>query len=295
MALSGERFAISGSGYTAEVSEVGGALGGLWLNGSPVTVESDPDELPPKSTGCVLAPWPNRIRDGRYRFDGVDYQLPLTEPATHNASHGLVKWNRWRCLEQTAESVLLECDVVPQTGYPFEIRLNLLYILDSEGLKVSLAATNPGDRPAPFGVGFHPYIDLGSAPLEEAELQVPAASVLRTDERQIPVSKEPVEGTEFDLRTSRPIGSLRLDHGFTDLTGSVARVRSGSRTVELRWSPAFTTLQVYTPPFITPGRNAIAIEPMSCPANAFNSGEHLVRLEPDERWTGEWSIRVASA
>lgn len=240
----------------------------------------------------MLAPWPNRIRDGRYRFDGVDYQLPLTDPATYNASHGFVKWNRWQCLEQTESSVLMQCDVVPQTGYPFEIRLHLLYFLDAEGLTVRVAATNTGTRAAPFGVGFHPYLDLGAEALDEAQLLVPAASVLRADERQIPVEKLPVAGTEYDLQQLRPIGELRLDHGFTDLTSSVAVLRTASRTIELRWSSSFHNLQVFTPPFITPGRNAVAIEPMSCPANAFNSLENLVRLEPDERWSGDWSIRV---
>lgn len=292
MTLTGERFAISSSGYTAEISEVGAALAGMWRDGVAVTVETAPDELPPKSTGCVLAPWPNRIRDGRYTFDGVDYQLPLTEPATLNASHGFVKWQRWQCVEQTESSVLMHCDVVPQTGYPFEISLHLLYILDSEGLTVRLAATNTGSVAAPFGVGFHPYLDLGASPLDDAELQVPAASVLRTDERQIPVETLPVASTVFDLQKLRPIGDLRLDHGFADLTGSVAVLKTAARTIELRWSSSFRNLQIFTPPFITPGRNAVAIEPMSCPANAFNSLDNLVRLAPDERWSGEWSIRV---
>lgn len=292
MALSGERYAISSSGYSAEISEVGAALAGLWLDGVAVTVETGPDELPPKSTGCVLAPWPNRIRDGRYRFDGVDYQLALTEPATGNASHGFVKWNRWSCLERGESSVLMQCDVVPQTGYPFEINLQLRYSVDAAGLTVHLAATNTGNRPAPFGVGFHPYLDLGSHSLDDAELQIPAASVLRTDDQQIPVETLAVAGTVYDLQRLRPIGELRLDHGFTDLTGSVAVLRTSARTIELRWSSSFRNLQVFTPPFITPGRNAVAIEPMSCPANAFNSHDNLVRLEPGQGWSGEWTVGV---
>ncbi|HEX2904123.1 MAG TPA: aldose 1-epimerase family protein [Jatrophihabitans sp.] len=294
MTLSGERYAITASGYTAEVSEVGAALAGLWLDGKPVIVDTGADELPPKSAGCVLAPWPNRIRDGRYRFDGVDYQLPLTEPALHNASHGLARWSRWQLLEQTESSVLLSCDLVPQTGYPFEIRLHLLYILDAEGLTVRLAATNTGQRPAPFGVGFHPYFDLGTSALDDAQLQVPAESVRRTDEQRIPVETLPVAGTGYDLRRLRPLGELRLDHNFTGLTGSTAVLTTAARTVELHWDRSFHNLQVFTPPFVTPGRNAIALEPMSCPADAFNSGEDLVRLEPDQRWTGEWSIRVTA-
>src|ERR1700712_305260 len=146
MAFSGERFEIAAGGYRAELAEVGAALAGLWLDGVPVTVESGPAELPPKSTGAVLMPWPNRIRDGHYQFDGAEYQLPLTEPASSNASHGLVKWARWNLVERTPHSVLLGHDVVPQTGYPFEVRLRLRYSLDpAAGLTVGITASNIGE------------------------------------------------------------------------------------------------------------------------------------------------------
>lgn len=292
MALSGARYSITAAGYRAEIAEVGAALAGLWHDEQPVTVDCRPDQLPPKSAGCVLVPWPNRIRDGRYRFDGVDYQLPLTEPAKLNATHGLVKWVRWQCLEQDPASVLLGCDVVPQTGYPFEIRLRLRYSVSADGLAVRLTAGNLGADPAPFGAGFHPYLDLADYPVDEAELLIPAESVLRTDERQIPVGRLPVAGTAFDLRRLRPLGELRLDHGFADLVGRVAVLRTARRRLELHWDAAFRYLQVFTPPAITPGRNAVAIEPMSCPANAFNSGEGMRRLAPGEEWTGSWGIRV---
>jgi len=289
--MSGARFTIADGGYRAEVAEVGAALAGFWQDDEPVTVECRPDQLPPKSTGCVLVPWPNRIRDGRYHFDGVDYQLPLTEPATSNASHGLVKWARWQCLEQTAASVLMGFDVVPQTGYPFQIRLRLRYsVAAGSGLSVRLEATNVGSAAAPFGAGFHPFLDLAEHPLDDAELLIPAETVLRADEQQIPVDRLPVAGTAFDLRRLRPIGELRLDHGFADLTGSVAVLRTERRRLELHWDSAFHYLQVFTPPAITPGRNAVAIEPMSCPANAFNSGAGLVRLAPDQEWAGSWGL-----
>lgn len=293
MALSGPRFTISAGGYRAEVAEVGATLAGLWLDGEPGTVDWAADQLPPKSAGCVLVPWPNRIADGRYRFGEMDYQLPLTEPAALNASHGLVKWARWQCLEQVPASVLMGCDVVPQTGYPFEIRLRLRYTVADDGLGVRLTASNIGPTAAPFGAGFHPFLDLADHPLDDVELLIPAEEVLRTDERQIPVGRLPVAGTAFDLRRLRPLGELRLDHGFAGLTGSVAVLRTERRRLELHWDPAFRYLQVFTPSGgITPGRNAVAIEPMSCPANAFNSGEDLVRLEPGEEWSGSWGIRV---
>ncbi|HET6209228.1 MAG TPA: aldose 1-epimerase family protein [Jatrophihabitans sp.] len=295
MALSGELFSIAAGGYRAEVAEVGAALAGLWLADRPITVDADPDQLPPKSSGAVLAPWPNRIRDGRYRFDETGFQLPLTEPAAGNASHGLVKWVRWACQDRHPDRLTLVHELVPQTGYPFELRLELRYALDPvTGLSVRLTAHNTGRQAAPFGAGFHPYLDLAGHPLDSTELLIPADTVLLTDSQQIPVRREPVAGTSFDFRSIRPIGADRLDHGFTDLTGRAAVLRTPDRTVELHWDARFSHLQVFTPPFITPGRTAVAIEPMSCAADAFNSGDGLVRLAPGQSWSAGWRIAVTS-
>lgn len=293
MSFSGRRFEITGGTYRAELSEVGAGLAGLWQDGSPVTVEIPGDGLPPKSTGAVLLPWPNRIAGGRYRFDETEYQLPLSEPAKGNASHGLVRWVRWDLAGQDDSSVTLQHDLVPQTGYPFELHLQISYSLDAgTGLRVDTEVVNTGRTAAPFGAGFHPYLDLGDHDLDTAELLVPAAVVLDTDEHQIPTGSRPVAGTEFDFGTIRPIGAVRLDHGFAELTGTAAVLRTEQRALELRWDTAYRYLQVFTPPFLTPGRNAVAIEPMSCPANAFNSGDGLIRLEPGQRWTGSWGIRL---
>jgi aldose 1-epimerase len=293
MSFAGRRYEIAAGGYRAELAEVGAGLAGLWHDGSPVTVESPPDGLPPKSTGAVLLPWPNRIAGGRYRFDEVDYQLPLTEPAKLNASHGLVRWVRWSAGRQDGSSITLVHDLVPQTGYPFQLHLEVTYSLDAgTGLRVRTEVSNTGRSAAPFGAGFHPYLDLAGHELDTAELLVPAAVVLDADERQIPIGSRRVEGTEFDFQSIRPIGGVRLDHGFAELTSSAAVLRTERRSLELRWDTAYRYLQVFTPPFITPGRNAVAIEPMSCPANAFNSGEGLIRLEPGQGWTGSWGIRL---
>jgi aldose 1-epimerase len=293
MTFDGRRYEIEAGPYRAALAEAGGRLAGFWHDGSPVTVESSPEELPPKSTGAVLLPWPNRIAGGKYSFDGVDYQLPLTEPAKLNASHGLVRFVRWTASRQDGSSVTLVHDLVPQTGYPFELHFELTYSVDAgTGLRVRAEVTNTGRAVAPFGAGFHPYLDLAEHDLDSAELLVPAGVVFDTDDRSIPTGSRPVQGTPFDFRTARPIGSTRLDHGFAELTGSVAVLRTEQRAVEVSWDAGYRYLQVFTPPFITPGRNAVAIEPMSCPANAFNTGEGLVRLEPGQGWTGNWGIRL---
>jgi aldose 1-epimerase len=161
------------------------------------------------------------------------------------------------------------------------------------GLLVQLSASNIGSAPAPFGAGFHPILDLADSALADAQLLIPAEAVLQTDDRQIPVGRLPVAGTIFDLRRLRTLGELRLDHGFAELTGTVAVLSTERRRLELHWDAAFNYLQVFTPPAVTPGRPGVAIEPMSCPANAFNSGEGLVRLAPGREWNGSWRLAVA--
>jgi aldose 1-epimerase len=293
MALSGARYSIAAGHYRGAVSDVGAGLAGLWYDDQPVTVDYPADSLPPMSSGTVLMPWPNRIRDGRYTFDGLEQQLPLTEPPTMNASHGLVKWERWLIAEQDEASVTLALDLVPQRGYPFELSMTIRYaVSDDSGLTVESSVRNVGSSAAPFGAGFHPYIDLGAHDLDHAELQIPAKTMLTVDDRKVPVGRLPVAGTPYELADLRPLGTLRLDHAFMDLTDQRAVVRVGGRSTEVWWDEKFGCVQVFTPPEITPGRRAIAIEPMSCPANAFNTGDGLVRLQPGDQWTGSWGIRL---
>ncbi|MDQ1732809.1 MAG: aldose 1-epimerase [Pseudonocardiales bacterium] len=295
MAITGTWYELSAGDYRARVSEVGAGLAGLEHAGRHLTAPWPAGALPPMSSGAVLMPWPNRIRDGHYSFAGKDYQLPLSEPAQHNASHGLVRWERWALGSRDESSVTLTLDLVPQTGYPFELSFALRYALAADsGMTVAVTATNIGRDAAPFGAGFHPYLDLNGHDIDHAEVDIPVATMLLTDERQIPAQRSPVNGTPYQLTPRRPIGSLRVDHGFTDLTDSKALVAVGDQAVELWWSEQFKYLQVFTPPVERFGRTALAIEPMTCAANAFNSGEGLISLEPGQVWTASWGITSLS-
>jgi aldose 1-epimerase len=294
MAITGRLIELSAGDYRATVAEIGAGLASLTHADRPLSSPWPPGVLPPMSGGAVLIPWPNRIRDGEYSFDGHDYQLPLSEPAQHNASHGLVRWVRWQVSEHSPSAVTFSHELVAQTGYPFELSLQIRYSLAAEsGLTVLVTARNVGEHAAPFGAGFHPYLDLDGLDLDHAEVEIPAATMLMTDERQIPVQHIGVHGTPYELTPLRPLGTLRLDHGFTDLTGSRATVRLGQHVSELWWSKEFTVLQVFTPPVQRFGRTAIAIEPMTCPADAFNSGEGLIELAPGQDWSAQWGLRSA--
>ncbi|MCW2541015.1 MAG: Aldose 1-epimerase [Frankiales bacterium] len=296
MAQQDEPLVISAGDYRAEISPIGAALAGCWHAGRPVTVARGDGPLPLMSNGATLLPWPNRIRDGRYSFDGHDYQLALTEPAKLNASHGLVRWVRWSVLDQTGDTVLLSHRLVPQTGYPFTLNMVVGYqVVADAGLRVSVSVTNSGAGPVPFGAGSHPYLSLRGTPSAEAELTLPASARLLVDDRQLPIGRALVADTPYDFRSGALIGELALDDGYADLIGDSARLRFADTLTELWWDENYRYLQVFTPPVARFGQAAVAIEPMSCPADAFRSGEGLITLAAGDKWTGRWGVRTGPA
>jgi aldose 1-epimerase len=294
MALSGEQYTIAAGGHRAVVTEVGATLRRYTHDDRDVVEPFEEDEVSPHSAGAVLVPWPNRIRGGHYAFGGIAQQLPLTEPANRNAIHGLARWVRWTPEHLGEASLTLATDLVPQTGWPFEVRVQVRYSLDAEGLTVTTEARNHGVGLAPFGAGFHPYLALHGHPLDAVTLLLPAARRLVADEVQIPVGERDVAGTAYDLRDGRPLGERRFDDAFTALAfeggRGAAEVRTPDGGARVWFDEQFGYLQAFTLATFAHRSQAVAIEPMTCPADAFNSGDGLISLEPGGTWTGSWGI-----
>jgi aldose 1-epimerase len=296
MALTGQKFTIAAGDHAATIVEVGAGLRRYSHRGVDVTVPYGDAELPPRGCGAVLVPWPNRIRGGKYTFDGVDYQLPLSEPSAGNAIHGLGRWARWVLVRHEKSFVTLALDIVPQTGWPFEIRAEVTYALDAEhGLVVTALARNIGTVRAPFGAGFHPYLTTRGHRLADVKVRVPAGERLVLDDAQVPVGIQAVAGTPYDLRRGRRLGALRLDDAYGSLRTEQGRgavevsTRAGGAVV---WfDETFGFAQVFTLDSLVGGPPAVAVEPMTCPADAFNSGTGLMVLPPGGSWTGSWGIQ----
>ena len=292
----GHRHVLRSANATAELTEVGASLRALQVDGVDV-IARYPDGVPaPAASGVVLVPWPNRIRDGRWSLDGAEYQLAITEPKLGNASHGLLRFAPYRVEAATTDAVTLAADVFPQTGYPFHLATQVTYALTADGIDVVHTVTNVGEATAPAALGTHPYLCIADTPTADLTLQVAADRRYRVDERMLPVGDPvPVEaGT--DLRDPRRVGDLRLDTAFTDLARDAdGRVRGvlrapDGREVELWGGEAITTLQVFTTDRY-PGHDlAVAIEPMTAPADAFNSGRDLMLLAPGASWEVRWGI-----
>ena len=296
MNLSGAQYVIEAGAHRVTIVEVGAALQRYTFDSVDVTGTYGMDELPPKACGIVLVPWPNRIRDGKYSFEGTDYQLALTEPAARNAIHGLGRWARWTAVAHELSVVTLRLDVVPQNGYPFPVRVEVTYLVDAQrGLAVTITARNLGSRRAPFGAGSHPYLSTRGHALADVTLRLPAAERLVMDEKGVPVGVRPVAGSEHDLRRGKRLKSLRMDDGFTALPADPAERYAELRTPDgtgarLWFDPGFGYLQVLTLDALTPGRAAVAVEPMTCAPDAFNSGAGRIVLEPGGSWSGTWGI-----
>jgi aldose 1-epimerase len=288
VAPSGEQFEISGGGYRAVVTECGASLRVLEHDGRPLVLGWAEDAQSASGRGQLLAPWPNRIRDGRYSFHGRDHQLPLSEPKLGNASHGLVRWASWTVEEHSASTVSLAYRLMSQPGYPWTVDLHAMYDVSAAGLTVTVTATNLGGSPAPYALGAHPYLTTGPGPVDEWELTLPVTTRLDVDEQLIPDGRGQVADTELDFRTARLIGSTSLDTAFT----GVLRDADGRAAVSLRdpttdlgvalWmDERHGWLQVFTGDALpAQARASLAVEPMTAPPNAFGSGEDLVVLEP---------------
>jgi aldose 1-epimerase len=297
---SGQQIEISSGLQRATIVEVGGGLRTYRVGDWAVLDGYSAEQVCDGGRGQPLLPWPNRIADGAYIFDGREHQLAIDEVPLRNAIHGLTRWSNWTAREVRSNEVTMDLTVHPRPGYPFTLLLQLTYTLSSDGLRVRTRATNLGGEALPFGAGFHPYFSVGTDVVDHAELRVPSRRTVEMTEQQVPTGELlDVKDTSLDFRRGRCIDSLVLDVCYQTLE----RDPSGLATVELMgpdgrclaiWMDrAFDWLMVFTGDTLAPElrRQGLAIEPMTCPPNAFQTGDGLVRLAPGESFEGHWGVR----
>lgn len=277
----------------AVIAPTGAGLKSFEVAGVPY-VETYHD-APPMGSGAVLVPWPNRTAGARWALAGREQRLDVTEPARGNAIHGLVRRTTWDVVEHAAAHVTLATPVTG-AGWPVELRTTITYAVDDEGLTVTHGVHNVGAERTPFGVGTHPYPRAGHSATDETALSLAATTELPLDPVTMVPSgpAAPVAG-ERDFRVARLLAGVRLDTPFggcEPVDGLVRHVLRGpGGGVEVWADPDFRWVQVYTPDDF-PGRGrAVAVEPMTCPPDALNSGVDLLWLEPGDAWSGRWGLR----
>lgn len=291
----GQQIHLRRDDVTAQIAQVGASLRDLVVDGVTVVPPYPADAASPSCSGVVLAPWPNRVRDGVWLDGDTSRALAITEPALNNASHGLLRFTAYE-IEQTTDAVAtLRATIVPQTGYPYLIETSVTYALTGDGIEVTHTLTNRSRESAPVALGTHPFLTIGDADPRELRLQLPAETYFEVDDRLLPIGESPVSGG-VDLREGARLADVSLDTGFAtlrrDADGLVRTTLTApdGRRVTLWQGEGFDYIQAYTTQRY-PGQDlTVAVEPMTAPAEAFNSGRGLRRLAPGETWTLHWGI-----
>lgn len=291
---SGTNYTLTAGASTVVVASLAAALRSYERNGVALTETWGDDDIPAGGGGILLAPWPNRVADGRWTLHGKEQRLDITEPSKGNAIHGLLRNTGYQAIEVGPSHVVLEAEVFPQHGYPFHLLHRARYELTEEQLTVTQELTNLSSDAAPFALGAHPYLKISDVPTEDLTLTLLAATVFESDDQSIPTGTAPVAG-QYDLRSGQRVGDIQFDAAFTDLetvSGRHEHVLSAAdgRRVTLWADTAFAYAHVYVS-IVYPGvSKAVAIEPMTAPANAFNSGEGLRWLDPGTSFSAAWGI-----
>jgi aldose 1-epimerase len=300
---SGQQYEIAAGEHRATIVEVGGGVRAYAVGERRVLDPYPVQAMCDGAHGTPLIPWPNRIGDGRYEFDGTSYQLALTEPERNNAIHGLLRWRSWRAVERSPERVVMGTRLHPMAGYPFVLDVRIAYEVDESGLTVATTATNVGETRCPFGAGQHPYLapgDVDEAAVDDCSLLLEADSRLLTEERGLPTGSESVEGTDFDFHVLRAIGGQQIDSAFGGLHRderglTFARLRRpDGAEVELWADERYRYLEVYTGDSLAPHRRrrGLGMEPMTCAPNAFATGDGVAVLDPGEVFSARWGVRL---
>lgn len=294
--ITGAQYALAAGPYRAVVTESGASLRELTCDGRPLVLTHGADEPAPAAFGSLLIPWPNRIDRGRYEYGGKAYRLDLSEPENDCAIHGLVRWASWTVAEHEPHRVRLTHRLLGSGGYPFRLDLDVEYALDADtGLTVRMGAHNPGSVTAPYGHGAHPYLTVGE-PLDRCTATLGAARYLPVDDRMIPSGPaRDVAGTHRDLRDGPALGDRKIDNAYTgldrdDAGRTWATLSGGGRSVRLWADEAHPWMEIYTADEAPEPRAGLAVEPMTCPPNAFASGEGLIDLAPGATFRGSWGI-----
>ena len=300
--VTGEQFDLnldtsSGGIVQATITQVAAGIRRLSVRGIDIVPPYDAGRQRPLASGIILVPWPNRIRDGLWMLDGAPQQLDISEPSKNTASHGLLRFSPYSVAARTESTLRLEAQIFPQHGYPYVLDTAVTYRLIDAGVEVTHTVTNHSAAAAPVAIGAHPFFTIGDVEPEDLTVTVNVTTRFEADDRQLPTGEVPVDGTKFDLRGGVRLGDLSLDAGFGgavmhDGVSEHSVSAPDGRTVTVWGDENFAYWQVFTTELYPGQSRAVAIEPMTAPADAFNSGQGLKWLAPGETWEASWGVRA---
>jgi aldose 1-epimerase len=300
---SGRQYEIRSGPFRLFATEVGASIRRFDRDEVAILEPYDDHLLADGAHGAVLAPWPNRIPAGRYGFGGREFQLELSDPTHGAAIHGLLRWRAFECREYSSDSVTLGHLLWPSPGYPFAVDVAVTYSVSDDGLKVHVEMENVGVETCPFALGHHPYVAVGQDVLvDELVVRFVGHEYATMNARGELELWRGVAGSPYDFTHARNVGDQVLD---VVLRGG-SRDRDGKRRVDVLrpdgygvvvWmDESFNYVQLFTGDTLAPyrRRRGLALEPMTGPPGAFQSGEGVLLVEPREKVVMEWGIAVVS-
>lgn len=250
------------------------------------------------SKGMILFPFPNRIEDGKYSFEGKEYQLDINEKSNNNAIHGLVAHSKFKVKKFEADDTFASLDLVydelgTNEGYPFKCRLTIQFELNNNSeLICKTTVENLDDKNIPVGVGWHPYFKALDT-INSLELKVPSDKILEIDSRMLTTGKTLTNTTFLN---GKEIGKTEMDTCFVlePKNGVVTTElydRVNNATVEI-WQETGSNKYNFVQFYIPESRKSIAIESMTCPANAFNTRHCLITLAPKQKVSFNFGVKL---
>ncbi|EFA23790.1 aldose 1-epimerase [Bifidobacterium gallicum DSM 20093 = LMG 11596] len=289
------------------VTQLGATLRALTYQGEDVIESTGADDIVSCCQGQLLVPFPNRIANATYEFDGCEYVLPIDEHERHTAIHGYGYRAFWTLIDLREDEVTLQWRVPNMEGYPFDLVVNTTYRLDDDGIHIRVCATNHGQNTAPWALGIHPWISNGKHHYGDAidadnaacTLQIPAASHVCVDNNLIPTGVESVDGTKFDFREGLALTQQPYDDALTDVAHdesgwtSALFTRPDGMVVRVAGDETITSFQVCTGTGFPPPKHpaGVAIEPQTAYANAFNTKRDLIAIEAGQ--TSETNMLIS--
>ena len=245
----------------------GGAVARYWIDdrGRPLdllrpwTAPGQGDRF--QAAAFPLVPYSNRIRAGRFSFQGRELALPLNRPPERHSIHGQGWQISWTPLDVGPHEATLEYRHAAD-AWPWTYRARQRFALGERSLSVAISLTNESDAAMPAGLGWHPYF----VRTPRTSLTASVEAMWLTDDEVMPTTLS-APPSELDLTRGVKVDTVALDNCFVGWPHRALIERPEERVrLTMTAAPPLDFLVVYTPP----GRPFFCAEPVSHITDAFN-------------------------
>ncbi|GLT35154.1 hypothetical protein SLA2020_096320 [Shorea laevis] len=179
--------------------------------------------------GCIVGRVANRIKNGKFTLNGVEYSLPINKPpnSLHGGHKGFDKkvWEVAEYKKGENPSITFKYHSSDgEEGYPGDLSVTATYTLvSSTTMRLDMEAM-PKNKATPINLAQHTYWNLAghnSGSILDHSIQIWGSHVTPVDQYTVPTGEiMPVKGTPFDFSSEKRIGTsihevgLGYDHNY---------------------------------------------------------------------------------